>query len=136
MARGGTREKGSTMAHQSPRSRHPLIWALITILILAPLVGTLWVPFYARTTPKVADFPFFYWYQLMWVPIVAVTTALAYALTRATRPRQDRAPRASAGGPGGTSGPAGTGGPGGQRSRAQQPGTHRPGAPEPGQGTV
>jgi membrane protein implicated in regulation of membrane protease activity len=72
------------MAHQNPRSRHPLTWAALTILILAPIVGVLWVPFYARTTPVVADFPFFYWYQLMWVPIVAITSGLAYVLIRVT----------------------------------------------------
>ncbi len=85
------------MSHQTPGSRHPVTRALLTILILAPIVGTLWVPFYARTTPKVADFPFFYWYQLLWVPVVAVTTGLAYALMRRIgRPR---------GGPGTAAGP-------------------------------
>jgi hypothetical protein len=27
-------------------------------------------------------FPFFYWYQLMWVPIVAILAAVAYLLSR------------------------------------------------------
>jgi membrane protein implicated in regulation of membrane protease activity len=85
------------MSQQNPRSRHPVTWAVLTILILAPIVGTLWVPFYARATPEVAGFPFFYWYQLIWVPIVAVTSGLAYALLRRTgRPRS---------GPGAASGP-------------------------------
>jgi membrane protein implicated in regulation of membrane protease activity len=75
------------MAHRNPRSRHPLTWALLTILILAPIVATLWVPFYARSKPTVAGFPFFYWYQLMWVPIVAVTSGLAYAIVRSGRAR-------------------------------------------------
>jgi membrane protein implicated in regulation of membrane protease activity len=72
------------MAHQTPRSRRPIAWAALTILILAPIVATLWVPSYARTKPVVADFPFFYWYQLMWVPIVAITSGLAYAIVRST----------------------------------------------------
>jgi hypothetical protein len=103
------------MAHQSPRSRHPLVWAAITILIAAPLVGTLWVPFYDRTTPKVADFPFFYWYLLMWVPIVAITSGLAYALAQMTKPRRGGAAsgtgaaRRDTAGPGGPGGPAGPG---------------------------
>jgi membrane protein implicated in regulation of membrane protease activity len=86
------------MAHQNPRSRHPLTWAVLTILILAPIVATLWVPSYARTKPVVADFPFFYWYQLMWVPIVAITSGLAYALVRRTG-RAHAAGRQSAAGP-------------------------------------
>jgi membrane protein implicated in regulation of membrane protease activity len=74
---------------QPTRRRHgPIIWAAITILLLAALVGTLWVPFYARSTPKLGDFPFFYWYQLIWVPIVAILSWLAYLLINSGRPRR------------------------------------------------
>ena len=70
---------------RSPRS-HPGTWALITVLLAAAIVGTLWVPFYDRATPALGGFPFFYWYQLLWVPVVAILSALAYLLTkRATR---------------------------------------------------
>jgi Protein of unknown function (DUF3311) len=93
------------MAHQNPRSRRPITWAVLTILILAPIVGTLWVPFYARTKPIVADFPFFYWYQLMWVPIVAITSGLAYAIVRST----GRAHTAAAGRQGTAGGDTGQG---------------------------
>lgn len=65
-----------------PKSHSPITWAAITIALLAALVGTLWVPFYARTTPKIGAFPFFYWYQLVWVPIVAVLSWVAYLLIR------------------------------------------------------
>jgi Protein of unknown function (DUF3311) len=92
------------MAQQNHRTRHPVTWAVITILIIAPFVGTLWVPFYARVTPKVADFPFFYWYLLMWVVIVGFTSATAYALVRTTGRRGGRA--------GVTARPGGTGSPG------------------------
>ena len=40
------------------------------------------MPFYNNTTPTLGDFPFFYWYQLMWVPIVAILSAAAYVLSR------------------------------------------------------
>jgi len=83
------------MAQQDHRTRHPLTWAVITILIIAPFVGTLWVPFYARVTPKLADFPFFYWYLLLWVVIVAITSAICYALVRSTG-RGGRAARTTA----------------------------------------
>jgi membrane protein implicated in regulation of membrane protease activity len=70
---------------RGPRS-HPGIWALITLLLAAAIVGTLWVPFYNSATPALGGFPFFYWYQLLWVPVVAILSALAYLLTkRATR---------------------------------------------------
>jgi membrane protein implicated in regulation of membrane protease activity len=76
------------MSEPAPhQTRHnPITWAVITVLLLAALVGTLWVPFYARSTPKLGDFPFFYWYQLLWVPIVAVLSGVAYLLIRSGRP--------------------------------------------------
>jgi hypothetical protein len=43
------------------------------------LIGSLWVPLYARSTPKLGDFPFFYWYQLVWVPTVGVLLDLLSA---------------------------------------------------------
>jgi len=117
------------MAHQSPRSRHPATWALITVLIVAPFVATLWVPFYAKTTPEVVDFPFFYWYLLLWVPIVAITSAVAYALVRTTKPPQRAAPHT--GGPdgadGSSGGPSGADGPGGAAGPGQSGGSGGPG---------
>jgi Protein of unknown function (DUF3311) len=88
----------------NPKPHGPVTWAIITVLLLAALVGTLWVPFYARTTPKLGALPFFYWYQLMWVPIVAVLSWIAYLLIRPARTAPpDRAEPGSAGrgGPGG-----------------------------------
>lgn len=57
---------------------------VITIVLAAALVGTLWVPFYNHLTPALGGFPFFYWYQLLWVPIVAILSAVAYLLSRRT----------------------------------------------------
>jgi hypothetical protein len=55
------------------------------ILLLAPFVGLLWVPFYNFQEPALFGFPFFYWYQLAWVPI---TSVLIWLVHRA-RPRDD-----------------------------------------------
>ena len=52
------------------------------VLLAAAVIGTLWVPFYNHLTPALGGFPFFYWYQLLWVPIVAVLSAIAYLLSR------------------------------------------------------
>ncbi|MBL7236142.1 DUF3311 domain-containing protein [Novacetimonas hansenii] len=41
-------------------------------LLLLPFVGLLWVPLYNRTDPVLFGFPFFYWYQLAWVPVTSV----------------------------------------------------------------
>jgi uncharacterized membrane protein len=59
---------------------------LITLLLAVGVAGTLIVPIYARTGPKLGAFPFFYWYQLIWIPIVAVLASIAYLLTRRTTP--------------------------------------------------
>jgi len=48
------------------------------VLLLAPFIGLLWVPFYNYPLPELFGFPFFYWYQLAWVPITAFLTWLAY----------------------------------------------------------
>ena len=76
------------MSQPIPRRHNPIVWAAITVLLLAALVGTLWVPFYARSTPKLGDFPFFYWYQLLWVPAVAVLSWLAYLLINSGRAKR------------------------------------------------
>jgi hypothetical protein len=68
------------MAAPSHRRRSAWTWLLAAILLLASLVGMLAVPIYARTEPKLGSFPFFYWYQLIWIPGVAVLTWLAYLL--------------------------------------------------------
>ncbi len=65
------------------------------VLLLLPFIGLLWPPFYAKENPRLAGFPFFYWYQFLWVLLGAGITALVYLLTtpRARRtPTVDEAP--------------------------------------------
>lgn len=74
-----------TPSHRSAARRpraHAATWAVVTVLLAAALVGTLWVPFYNRSTPVLGGFPFYYWYQLLWIPIVALLSWLAYLLIR------------------------------------------------------
>jgi len=78
------------MAHPRSETTHAprrhrsnwIIWTLIAVLLAAVLVGTLWLPIYNRTAPALGGFPFFYWYQLLWVPVVALVSWCAYALSR------------------------------------------------------
>ncbi|UPG72174.1 DUF3311 domain-containing protein [Roseomonas gilardii subsp. gilardii] len=56
------------------------------VLLLLPFVGLLWVPFYNHMQPELFGFPFFYWYQLLWVPISSFLTWLCY---RAFRKREE-----------------------------------------------
>lgn len=51
-------------------------------LLLVPFVATLWPPFYAHAEPTLFGFPFFYWYQLLWVVITAALVWVIYVVTR------------------------------------------------------
>jgi hypothetical protein len=79
---GRRRMEEAAMAQHRAPSKHVGTWIVITVLLAAALIGTLWVPFYNDLTPVLGGFPFFYWYQLMWVPIVAILAATAYLLSR------------------------------------------------------
>jgi membrane protein implicated in regulation of membrane protease activity len=57
----------------------------VAILVLAPIVALLWVGSYAKAEPRLWGFPFFYWYQLMWVFIASACTYMAYMLIRNAR---------------------------------------------------
>lgn len=57
----------------APRSRKP--WRLLLVL---PYLGLLFPQFYARATPAFFGFPFFYWYQLLWVILASALIAIVY----------------------------------------------------------
>ena len=58
---------------------HPVISASIAILLAADIFFALYTPIYARITPKLGDFPFFYWYLLIFMP---VTSAVLWLVTQ------------------------------------------------------
>ena len=59
-------------------------WHWARILLLVPFVAVLWVPFYDRTGPTLFSFPFFYWYQLLWVLLSVAVIGLVYRLEHRT----------------------------------------------------
>jgi len=87
------------MAHSGPTPRRTGAWVLITVLVLISILGTLIVPIYARSSPYIGAFPFFYWYQLLWVPFVAIMMAICY-LVSTRRSRGSAGPQAPATGDG------------------------------------
>ena len=48
------------------------------LLLLIPFIALLWIPFYNRELPALFGFPFFYWYQLLWVPLTATLIWIVY----------------------------------------------------------
>jgi Protein of unknown function (DUF3311) len=83
-------------AAKNPVAAHPVTSAAIGLLVAVAICGTLIVPIYARVTPKVGDFPFFYFYLLAYMPFVAIVLWLASLLQRRLQPS------ASGSGDGGT----------------------------------
>jgi len=55
------------------------------LCLIAPFVAMLWVGSYAKVEPTLIGIPFFYWYQMAWVPISAVLTSTAFILVRRER---------------------------------------------------
>ena len=55
----------------------------LPLLLLAPFIALLWVPFYNRTEPSVAGFPFFYVWMFVWIVLAALLTWLVFRGRRA-----------------------------------------------------
>ncbi|PYC67039.1 hypothetical protein C7C46_30500 [Streptomyces tateyamensis] len=53
---------------------------LAGLSLAVPVVALLWVNSYAKLTPKLGGVPFFYWYQILWIPVSALFTGAAYLL--------------------------------------------------------
>jgi uncharacterized membrane protein len=51
---------------------------MIKILLLLVFVITLTVPIFNRVTPELFGFPFFYWYQILAVPLCSVLIFIVF----------------------------------------------------------
>jgi hypothetical protein len=67
---------------KNPVAAHPITSAAIFVLVAASICCTLIVPIYAHVTPKIGDFPFFYFYLLAYMPVVAIALWVASLLQR------------------------------------------------------
>jgi hypothetical protein len=56
-------------------------------MLTVTIMGSLWVPLFARTQPELGGFPFFYWYQLILVPVTSVLLWICFLLLRPKRRR-------------------------------------------------
>ena len=78
------------MAQLTAAGKGRVRWGTVTVLLMVAIGGTLWVPLYARPVPGLGDFPFFYWYQLVWVPVTGWLCWVCYLLVRTTPARGRR----------------------------------------------
>jgi FtsH-binding integral membrane protein len=62
--------------------------AVAGVVLAVPIVGLLWVDSYARKEPVVAGFPFFIWYQFLWVFLCSAMTYVAYRIVLKARPHR------------------------------------------------
>ena len=61
-------------------SRRTGRWSLW--LLTLPYLGLLFPQVYARSTPTLFGFPFFYWYQFAWVILASVILGFVYTRIR------------------------------------------------------
>lgn len=83
---------------RSPVAAHPITSAAIAILIAADIFFVLFTPIYARITPKIGNWPFFYWYLLIYMPVTSLALWLALRLQKRLKPPQDPANASQEGG--------------------------------------
>jgi hypothetical protein len=81
-------------ATRGPARRAPYVVAgvLLSLAILFPLMPQT----YSFNAPALGGMPFFYWYQLLWVPISAGLSGVAYWLVTTEDRRRRAAARAGA----------------------------------------
>ena len=68
------------------------LWAVVGVLLVLAAVPPLLVPVYAKETPTLWGFPFFFWFQFVLVLWAALMTSGAYFIAKEAF-RRDRAAR-------------------------------------------
>jgi hypothetical protein len=61
------------------------------LLLVVPLFGVLIPTIYNKLEPDLIGIPFFYWYQMLWVPLSVAVTVLVYVKTREPQRGRDDA---------------------------------------------
>ena len=89
-AAGDPTQQGGTDQPRKPReSGTGWYW-----LLIVPFFGTFFPWIYNTRDPEFIGMPFFYWYQMLWVPISVLITIFVYRATterkRATIERESR----------------------------------------------
>ena len=83
---GAMAERGSAASNTTTAGKRRRYW---NWLLATPLLLLVYPGFYARLTPELFGFPFFYWYQFAVVVATALLTGVVYWLTR--NPAQESA---------------------------------------------
>ena len=77
MASVPSREERFSRPEPAPRQRSNAA----PLILVVPLIGVLLPWIYNTRSPEIIGIPFFYWYQMLWVPLSVVCTVIAYRAT-------------------------------------------------------
>jgi Protein of unknown function (DUF3311) len=78
----GSRQQATLLGeNMNPQDRTHPGWNWWYLLFLVQYVAVLWPPFFNRAEPSWIGMPFFYWYQLLWIILGAILTAIVYFVT-------------------------------------------------------
>jgi Protein of unknown function (DUF3311) len=69
------------MVAMNGESKKRSAWSWWYLLFVVQFAVALWPPLYNRIEPSLMGIPFFYWFQLLWVIVSAVFTAIVYFAT-------------------------------------------------------
>jgi Protein of unknown function (DUF3311) len=78
---------GARRHYDAPPANMGLL-VLAGILLAIPIVALMLVNTYAKKDPVIAGFPFFFWYQFLWVFLCSGCTYAAYLIVRKARPHR------------------------------------------------
>jgi uncharacterized membrane protein len=76
----------------APGSGTRPLWVVVGVLLFVGALVPLLVPAYAKETPTLLGFPFFYWFQFLLIPVVSLLTLVAFRISQ-TATARDRAAR-------------------------------------------
>ena len=79
--------KNDTVPITVPKSNTTRL-AAAGLFLMVPIVALLCVGTYAKPEPVLLGFPFFIWYQFLWVFLCSFCTWMAYRQIDAARPRR------------------------------------------------
>jgi hypothetical protein len=65
------------MSLPTPQKAKRTAW-WVAVLLALPYLGLCFPKLYARATPTLFGFPFFYWYQFAWVVLTSFLLYLVY----------------------------------------------------------
>lgn len=74
--------------HDTVPPANKTLLAVAGVLLALPIVALMWVSSYSRAEPRLWGFPFFIWYQFLWVFLCSGMTWTAYKLVLKARPHR------------------------------------------------